>query len=264
MRILSYAATVAALLALNGSARAGWETTGSVTSAPSGSGIGVISYAVFHNDTGNPLTAATLGVSPTVFNAITGGLQQGSTANLTSATYLYFYQVVNATPSNSFLNGLLLGTDTSKVQAAGSASGYVFTDAGGAVGPSGNTGLDNGATPGFALSGAALSAFYGGGSVLATNPSVPAINFGFFLPAPNHPPTNTPTTYTSIVFIASNSPPHLSTSNILDGAVTSASLPVPTPEPGTLVLFALAAPVLGLGYARRMRKNLQDATASIA
>jgi hypothetical protein len=230
------AAVALAVAGATGTARASWVPGASGTADFSGS-TEFVGYAVWKNTTGaTTLTAeinAALGLSgssayPT--NPISGG------SNAPATNYLYFYEAINY-GSNATVSSLTLPVAAANVQAAGSlpvtsSPANEFNE------------FQNSSTPTFRTNGTygTVGTVWAAGGV-AGGEEFSGANLGH-------------NNFTTLMIIGSSVGPEFKTSTLgTSGGSATASLPVPTPEPGTLALMGLAVPVLGWGYARRLRQN---------
>jgi hypothetical protein len=236
------AAVVAlALAGTTGAAKAGWTTSGSATFTDGASGTkGTVDYAVWQNSGSTTLLSelnTALGL--TGANAYTATNNPfGASATTPATAYLYFYEVVNT--GSPKLNTLTLGTPISQVADAGvapsSAKNNVFSTTGG--------------TPTFTSSTKASAWSFDGS---ASNTQVDYSASGSNLSSGST---------TTLMILASNGAPTSETGllNSPTGTSASGSVPVPTPEPGTIALMGLALPIFGWGYMRRLRQNRALAT----
>jgi hypothetical protein len=259
--VLRAAAVALALLGTTSAANATWLVSGNAqlnNGAPTAQGV--VNYAVYQNGG----SFASLGAELTSLG-ITGLTNPGAanpTVDLSGAatTYLYFYQVVNNQSSSSggTLELLFLSLVPQDVVAAGSATNNLtFNTAGGTAVGTGN--LDSS----------------GSGAINTTTPFVSGSPAGSWAGNVNNPPgfafAGAGTTsgigggqYTNIMVIASNVAPVMGTGTLVDGLAPNSSglVPVPAPEPGTLALLGLGLPLLGWGYARRLRASKALAAAA--
>jgi hypothetical protein len=252
------AVALATFLLAPGSARAsGWVPgdSGNVVLTGTPTSNGIVNYAVY-NYTGASTTLsaelATLGLtSNLVFNNPTTVAAMDPTTT-SSTTYLYFYQVVNNQPvaTGSGLTQLFLGANPAQMVSAGVVKDATFSQGGNPVGPSTNQTLNGNpdATP--FVTGAPA------GTVGAWTYQGPESPGGvFFGGAPGPGAVLAPGQYGYLMVVASNVAPVFGSVALHDGVAPDAVglAPVPTPEPGTFALIGLGLPLLGWGYARRLR-----------
>jgi len=263
-------------------------------SNPQSNADGVINFAVYQATSGGTINS-TLGISSaqSLF---------GTTA-VNNGDYIYMYQVVNTVAPgvadyDRALDKILIEhiASTTTVSAAGYLDKTVFTDTSGNVGPNGTSGTGAGTTnTGNYRLGADNStpgtAFYIANPGLATDTfSINATSFNkndalkpngatgtaYSFKFPGNDVGNgsglQPTEYSSIVYIVSTFAPGLGSGQVSDTQWGGGFVPTPggagpllnTPEPGTFGLIALAIPLIGWGYARRLRKNLSAQAATVA
>jgi len=247
----------------------GWTFMNSPTAADDGT----VNFAVYSNPTGHNW-ATDLGISVSSVGA-------GNPAVDTKAAFVYFYQVVNNGPggkTKAKLGGMdvYVAPDTGsffdpytsfgKVNGTGT-NGAVFTDTGGAVGPSGNqylgdpTVMDNkGAagttkktvTPGFTSNSSAVNP-----SGVDTSGVDDGVNFviRWTFRNANGGPIIADQGYSSVVFMTSNYRPTYGTGTLRDGDRTAGSVPVATPEPASFALMACGAFGFGLAGWRKLRRK---------
>lgn len=271
--VLRAAAVALALTALPNAADAGWEpgyNGNSQLVAPSARADGVINFAVYKTEDADWTDDFGAGFDAAVRTFM------GST-NVAVGSYIYFYQVVNTNPNNpeSSLSNLYLASSGS-LNAAGTVDGYLFTEGSGpgsTVGPVGNQRLgaengpndstvngvpSNGTTPpsGFVFNSGAVNIgnyddddeAFPDNTPGDESDDIPARKFSF---------SNTLAVdmYSSVAFLISPNAPKYGMGSLQDGGYTRGDVPVPSPEPGTFALLGLGLPLLGWGYARRLRAS---------
>jgi len=286
--VVRVAAVALAISTLPGAAHADWVTGGSaLTSAPAGSADGLINYAVWHNDgtnSGNLFTQMGI-ASVTALGG--GGSDITNVSGYETAKYAYVYQVVNTSypvgADEHKLDGFFveIGDKTAGgVKGVAIANGYVFTEGdpnNTHVGPTNNqrlgfnsqtSPLEGATVSGTATDSGANSAITADWNSFPNDPTVPkpdAVKFTF---------TNFLLTdgYTTLMIITSDLGPGAARGATQDGGEAYGLIATPggtgplvdAPEPSTFGLIALAIPLVGFGYARRLRKNLSAQAATLA
>lgn len=254
--VMRVAAVALAVLVSTSAANAAWmpgfsgsnQFTKNLTgTGPTNDGDGIVNFAVYdniNNDFGS--------------FGLTGTNQFGS-GGLTAGRYIYLYQVVNTNPNNSnpdhMLSGLFVEVVPSTIKSGGFVGDTVFQDAEGNVGPVGNvrlgteSGVNDTPLTGFPPTGfGTLSAAVESNSITIQGN---LFRFNFF--DANRDPAIDVNGFSSVVFLTSDFAPTLGRGRLVDGDIGAGSIPVPTPEPGTIALFGLALPLMGAGYVRRLR-----------
>jgi len=284
--VVRVAAVALAISTLPGVAHANWVTGGSaLTSTPAGSADGLINYAVWKNDgTSGSNLFTQMGISSVTGLGSAGGITNVS--GYETAKYAYVYQVVNTSypvgSNESNLDGVFIeiGDKTAGgVKGVAIANGYVFTetDTNPKVGPTNNqrlgfnstsAPLEGGTVTGTATDTGANSAITANWNTFPNDPTVPkpdAVKFTF---------TNFLLTdgYTTLMIITSDLDPGAARGATQDGGEAYGLVATPggagplvnAPEPSTFGLIALAIPLVGFGYARRLRKNISVQAATVA
>lgn len=253
--VMRVAAVALAVLVSTSAANAAWVagfsgsnqfTKNLAGTGPTNDGDGIINFAVYdnaNNDFGS--------------FGLTGTDQFGS-GGLTAGRYIYLYQIVNTNPNNSNpdhqLSGMFLEVASNVLKSGGFVNNTVFQDASGNVGPSANVRLGTES----AVNDTPLTDFppTGFGSLSAAVEPVDItvqgnlFRFNFF---EGRTPNLMPGGFSSLLYVTSDFRPTFGRGRLVDGDVSAGSIPVPTPEPGTIALFGLALPLMGAGYVRRLR-----------
>jgi len=266
--MMGVAAVALSCLSLPTSANAAWisGSTGTGATSPgttTPNDSTTVFYAVYNNTDGSfttYLTTTTAGKAFATALAISG-------INLTTLEndkYVYFYELAN--PKGSDVTEFQVA-NPGAMNTVGRANGYVFSQNGKNV--NGQSGSGNATTlspssgtPSSANSSSNLTFTTASGATAITSEKVgtfrtsstsiagdPAerftINSG-----------NGFSTYTSLIVVGSNyGPANGEVQTTDDGYAQSNSVPVPTPEPGTIALLGLTLPIFGWGYIRRLRQN---------
>jgi len=293
--VVRVAAVALAISTLPGAAHAEWVTGGSslvpiqpTPSGQSGTADGLINYAVWKNDgTHSGDLFAQMGITSVSSLATAGGISNTGTYN--TAQFAYIYQVVNTsypspdTPQDPDhkLDGLFveIGNKTAGgVKGVALANGYVLTEndpTSMKVGPTSNQRLginstsdplESGIVTGTATDSDAKTAITADWNKFPNEPTGPdAVKFTF---------TNFLFTdeYTTLMIITSDFVPGAARAATQDGGEGDGLVATPggggpligAPEPSTFGLIALAIPLMGFGYARRLRKNLPAQAATLA
>jgi hypothetical protein len=249
--VLRVAIAVLASLAIPCGVDAQWMDVGSVTTAPLNSGdSAIINYAVFSqgSNTGTSGAFATYigGNSSALAAAISAS--GASLTTLESDKYIYFYQVVST--SNTLVDDLnqLRIAEPKNFNTQGFANGYNFSDTSGNI--NGNTNSALASTPSIVADSGANLVFNANpnGNFQPSN-SGKSLTFTFL--ALDYPG------YTALMLGGSNYTPNIyGQGQTGDGGYANGDVPVPGPEPSTFALLALAFPVFGFGYVRRLRNRL--------
>jgi hypothetical protein len=233
----------------------GFTGNSGLLTSPNPSDQGTISYAVFQNSvTGTNGTFATF-LSSASGTALSGALSSSVKTSLESQAYIYIYQVSIPTSGSTPPDKLYLANPALYTTASiGFANQVVFS------GVNGSSALTS-SSPTFATDSNAqtITSFNQNDQFHGTGTPPAALSYTF---------NSVPNTsyYTSIMIAGSAIGPSGSgVGQIGDGLYVQGSVPVPGPEPSTVALLALAFPLFGFGYVRRLRNRLQvPATAAVA
>lgn len=301
--VVRVAAVALAISTLPGAAHADWVAgaggSALVPSVPvpggqSGTADGVVNFAVWKNSgtVGVDNLFTQLGI--TAYNAA-GTLG----TSYQTAKYAYIYQVVNTsypTGLEDQIEGFFVQVKTANVSGVAVAgtgaagSGYVLTETLGVtdtkVGPTSNQRLGGESTVApntvgnasgvVGDTGAFTTAHVGTNTIKANFNNFPdgsgdeAVRFTFGTGDPNSGLLTNE--YTTLLIITSNFDPGYAGGALQDGGNAMGFIVTPggngplvdAPEPSTFGLIALAIPLVGFGYARRLRKNLSAQVATMA
>jgi hypothetical protein len=231
------------------------QYTGNTQMSDSGATVGgVVDFAVYQNPSGHNW-AADLGITP----ALTGSGAGGGAVD-TSASFVYFYEIVNTAPNpgDGTIGIFNVGNTETPFTSGGWLKGYVFADASNnAVGPPGNPFLgsppggddpSNSApstsgvtlgTPPFTNSGVSPTdptgvASLGGSSSAGMATFLWTILFGNALIGQN--------AYSPVLFFTSDKAPSYGPGFIADPSGLNGAdggIPSQAPEPGTLLMWGL-------------------------
>jgi hypothetical protein len=266
---LRAAAVALALLGTSSAASADWIASGSVVTQPipgsQTNDTATVYFAVYDNKNGDFVANSGLNFNQFAHSG-------GTSATLAADRYVYIYEVANPTVS-PVLNFYV--SSPGNINVALSANGYVFQSGGKSV-----TGTDSGSTTSTlsALSGAVAGGNFSNigsettsGStskttdvvaVLSSNfhpnggPPAERYDFGYTDPVFGTTPDSIAVGgFSALIIAGSNVAPVIGQVQTGDGSAAAGFAPVPAPEPGTLALLGLGLPLLGWGYARRLRAS---------
>jgi len=188
-----------------------------------------ISFAVYDNSAHDFFTNS--GITTSKFS----GFNTTDATSLNKDAFIYVYAVSNpANPVTDFY------VPSANVSDAGTATLTFATT--GSSGPTFST------TTGAQVNSAGLHATFNSGNPGDPVAGTAAIKFNYMEIGATSEPT-----LTNLMIIGASVGPHAGIVQDGDGGEANAIVPVPTPEPGTFALVGLALPLLGWGYARRLR-----------
>jgi hypothetical protein len=255
--VLRAAAVALAICALPAAASAGWIAAGSVSSSGGeNTDAATVTYAVFQN------TSSSTSSSGNFFGATGITVSQPSNSDYTSTAsdlsqyaYIFVYQVSQATQhvvDSLYVSGLNT--------AAAIATGDTFASVTSASGSTPASATFNTNQTTVIMTGIDYNYLQPGTSANATQFTFGDVGDG----TQKNPGTNVAyLTTTGLMIVGSNSYNPTGVAETADGGYDIAILPVPGPEPSTFALLGVGLPLLGWGYARRLRASKALAVAGV-
>ncbi len=251
--VLRAAAVALVSCAIPGAASAGWIASGYTNTVlgSTSSDTGTVTYAVYQQSSSGDFFANS-GLSSSELSTFAHSIGDST---LNSDKYIFIYEVTNSggKVSDFFLSNPSSITD---VATTNSSTNSVFSTTGSSSG-SGTL-----ANPTFTSPTSNPSSEYYGVTAATSNDfepvtSTPAMQFAF------DGSIDSSGGFSGLIIVGSNSINMTGLIQTGDGGYADGYVPVPGPEPSTFALLGLGLPLLGWGYARRLRASKALAAAGV-